>query len=190
MRVLMVDNFDSFTYNLVHYLEGEGAELTVVRNNNITQADVANYSHVIISPGPALPEQSGRLLELFSWLRKDQHVLGVCLGMQAMVIAAGGKLEQLTSVRHGVKEDVLVDRAFLEVGIFKNLPAVFSVGLYHSWKVELGEATSAYYITARSRSGVPMAIAHKSINYYGVQFHPESILSEHGRGILRNWMGA
>lgn len=186
-KVLVLDNYDSFTYNLVHYIEAIlGDDVAVFRNNEITIAQVADYSTIILSPGPGLPKDAGILLELIKEYAPTKKILGVCLGMQAIAEAFGGGLENLNQVFHGIATKINVldknDKLFL------NLPSQFNVGRYHSWVVSKNQFPSSLIITSVDDDNQIMSVRHKNYNVYGVQFHPESILSEHGKKILTNFL--
>lgn len=184
MKILLIDNFDSFTFNLVHYFESINCEITVERNNEINFNSIESYDKIVLSPGPALPKDSGDLMRFISFIHTKKPILGICLGMQALAEFFGEKLYNLEKVKHGVQET-----AFLETNskLFLDLPQNISIGLYHSWAVKLTSETNFKEI-AQSENQVLMAIEHKTLPIYGVQFHPESILTEYGKEILRNFL--
>ncbi len=179
-RILLLDNFDSFTYNLAHYLRNLNVEVDVVRNNVPIQA-VFQYDKIVLSPGPGLPNEAGNMMELLQEVDGKIPVLGVCLGMQAIALHLGGELYNLNDVKHGVQESVTVKGASL----FEGVPSRIDVGLYHSWAVR---ENSNYEIIATSDSGVVMAIQNLERKLYGVQFHPESIMTPNGLNILENFV--
>ena len=187
-KVLVLDNYDSFTYNLVHYIEAIlDSNIDVFRNNEITLAQVANYSTIILSPGPGLPKDAVIMPELIKTYAPSKKILGVCLGMQAIAEAFGGKLENLNTVYHGISTQLNVLDSSDK--LFKNLPQQFKVGRYHSWTVSKKQFPSDLIITSVDDNNKIMSLKHKEYNLYGVQFHPESILSEHGKELLANFLG-
>ncbi len=185
MRVLVIDNYDSFVYNLVHYLEALGADVTVKRNDEFTMEEVADYDKVLLSPGPGLPKDAGLMPELLKTYASSKSILGVCLGHQAIGEAFGGNLENLEEVYHGVDCNLEVIKGD---GLFKDLPANVKVGRYHSWVVQK-EVPEDLEVTAVDSNGVVMAMRHKEYDITGVQFHPESVLTECGMEMLKNWLG-
>lgn len=181
----MIDNYDSFTYNLVHYLEALGAQVDVVRNDKISVEDALKYRSIILSPGPGLPKDAGIMPELLKKVGPDHKVLGVCLGHQAIGEAFGAQLYNLPEVFHGVATPC---KLVSNDQLFTGLPESFGVGRYHSWSVvsplpEILEATAL-----DTESGSVMALKHKTLNIRGVQFHPESILTDHGKEMIKNWL--
>lgn len=179
-RLLLLDNFDSFTFNLVHYLEGLGANVDVYRNND-SGVNPSDYDGIVISPGPGLPQDAGCLMRLLGEVEGRKPVLGVCLGMQAIAVHLGGGLYNQKKVKHGVKEIIHVKDSVL----FNGLEKVIEVGLYHSWAVD---DQGNYEIDAVSENGVNMALSNSEKKMYGVQFHPESIMTTQGKKILRNYL--
>jgi anthranilate synthase component 2 len=183
VKILLVDFYDSFTYNLAHYIEPLCDQVDVIRDNEIKFETISNYDKIILSPGPGLPEntQSMRLiLENFSG---TIPILGVCLGMQGIVQFLGGSLTQKKMILHGKPVQLRVEKQSI---LFADLPAKFKVGLYHSWEVKVPD-DKKHLITAYDEHGVIMAIEHPEKKLVGVQFHPESILTEYGREILVNF---
>lgn len=184
MRILLIDNFDSFTYNLVHYLEEFEVEVRVVRNNLLEWEMLENIDGVVISPGPGLPEEAGLLLKFLENL-PSFPVLGVCLGCQALAVATQGKLRNLDKVLHGVATvGEVVDAGVL----FKNLPKHFQIGHYHSWVVDEKSLSVDWKVTMLSSDHAIMAMEHQSYPWFGIQFHPESVLTERGKEIIKNWL--
>ena len=183
MRILLVDFYDSFTFNLLHYIELQNTSVDVIRNDALIDPDILNkYSHVVLSPGPGLPSEKKNLHRILSICGGKIPVLGICLGMQGIGEFLGGKLTNMATVRHGVAETLLVKKRGI---LFKDLPTSFDVGLYHSWSVtDIDEQ----YIDAILANGIIMAISCKAKKLYGVQFHPESILSEYGKRLLGNFI--
>lgn len=181
MRVLLIDFYDSFTYNLAHYLEAMELKLTVVRHDQLSREIVGQANAIVLSPGPGLPSEKEGLAALLQEFVGKKPILGVCLGMQALVEHLGGTLENQSEVRHGVSEKINIQH---HQGLFKHLPTQIEVGLYHSWKV----VCPPDWISAKSQSGVPMAFERPELKVYGVQFHPESVLTPLGKEILRNFI--
>jgi len=186
--ILLIDNYDSFTYNLFHYLEElweEGVE--VIRNDALTIEQVKKFEQIVISPGPGLPKDSGDLIPVLKILPKEIKVLGVCLGLQAIAEVFGLRLKNLKQVVHGQSTAIKVIAR--ETPLFRGLPANFKVGRYHSWVVdEKSNIDNKLKVTAVDEAGNIMAIAHPTLPIHAVQFHPESVLCEFGKEILRNWL--
>lgn len=187
MKILILDNYDSFTYNLVHLVEEIGiGEVSVFRNDKISLADVANYDKIILSPGPGLPEEAGIMPQLIKEYAGKKPIFGVCLGHQAIGEAFGAKLFNLSRVLHGVSSPInITDTNEL---IFQNVPQGVKIGHYHSWAVANEDLPDTLRVTAVSGDGTIMAMRHKEFDVCGVQFHPESVLTEHGRTMLENWL--
>lgn len=186
MKILVFDNYDSFTYNLVHYLEKVSDHaVEVYRNDEIALQDVAAYDKILISPGPGLPSSSGILPQLLKTYASQKNILGVCLGHQAIAEAFGGSLVNLDKVYHGVATPARIVR---DDAIFKGLPAAFNVGRYHSWAVNAANVPACLEVTAVDENGIIMAMRHRTYNIRSVQFHPESVLTGHGEQIIRNWV--
>ncbi len=185
-RILIFDNYDSFTYNLVHAVKSLGYQkVDVVRNDKIDLDTVEAYDKVILSPGPGLPEEAGQLLPLVERYAPTKSMLGVCLGHQAIAQAFGARLENVPTVYHGVQTlATVVEDDYL----FTGLPAAIEVGRYHSWIVSGENFPEELVITAKDSFGVIMAMKHASLDVHGVQFHPESILTPHGIEIIRNFL--
>lgn len=185
-KVLVIDNYDSFTYNLVHLINECGQEAEVWRNDKFKIEDVDSYDKILLSPGPGIPKEAGLLLELISTYSSTKSILGVCLGQQAIAEIFGGQLFNLENPVHGVASTIQVtDKDEL---LFKGVPERFLAGRYHSWAVSSEDFPSELEVTAIDEEGVIMALSHKSLDVRGVQFHPESILSEHGKTIVDNWL--
>lgn len=188
MKILVFDNYDSFTYNLVHLVEKiTHKKVDVYRNDQIALEKVNEYDKIILSPGPGIPEEAGLLLPLIKEYAATKSILGVCLGHQAIGEAFGGKLVNLSTVYHGVATPVIIDGK-KNAQLFKYLPAVFEVGRYHSWIIAEENFPAELEITARDENNYIMALQHKSYDVQGVQFHPESVLTPMGEEILRNWL--
>ncbi|MBK7754281.1 MAG: aminodeoxychorismate/anthranilate synthase component II [Flavobacteriales bacterium] len=187
MRILLLDNYDSFTWNL-HHLLAPHAEVDVVLNDRITVDEAAGYDRIVISPGPGLPDEAGITKPLLAALLPTHPVLGVCLGLQALVEVCGGALYNQARVMHGVPVACLPEEP--RDPLFAGLPARFPVGLYHSWAADPDTLPTDLRITARSEHGVIMAVRHARYPACGVQFHPESVLTPEGGRIIRNWLNA
>jgi len=187
VRVLLLDNYDSFTYNLLHYLEmNEGVHVDVIRNDAIGMEVPASYDKIILSPGPGLPSEAGKMNDIIRRYAPEKPILGVCLGMQAMAEVYGGSLRNLATVMHGVSSPVRVTDA--SELLFKGLPPVFEGGRYHSWVVDRESLPDCFRITATDEEENIMALRHNKYNLCGVQFHPESVLTDHGKKLLKNWI--
>ncbi|QCR22004.1 aminodeoxychorismate/anthranilate synthase component II [Pontibacter sp. SGAir0037] len=185
MKVLVIDNYDSFTYNLVHLMQELGAEVTVRRNDKTTLEEVGEYDKIMLSPGPGIPDEAGLLKEIIRTFGASKSLFGVCLGHQAIGEVYGGKLFNSNEVWHGVATPVQVVRE--DEVLFKDLPKQFNTGRYHSWLVEK-ELPDSLLATAVDETGNIMALRHKEYDVRGVQFHPESVLTEQGKTIIKNWL--
>ncbi|MCC9135298.1 anthranilate synthase component II [Pontibacter silvestris] len=185
MEVLVIDNYDSFTYNLVHLMQELGAKVTVRRNDKTTLDEVGGYQKIMLSPGPGIPDEAGLLKEIIRTFGPSKSLFGVCLGHQAIGEVYGGKLFNSNEVWHGVATPVKV--VCDQEPLFKNLPQQFGTGRYHSWLVE---ADMPYCLvpTAVDDTGHIMALRHREHDVRGVQFHPESVLTENGKIIIQNWL--
>ena len=182
MHVLLVDFYDSFTYNIQHYLVNIGCKVDVIREDELDVSSVYDYDCVVLSPGPGLPSEKKNMFSIITLCRNSLPILGICLGMQAISEVLGGVLVNQNEVMHGRKVEVDI----LKKGvIFKDFPEKINVGLYHSWKVD---GLEEQFITAKSATGVIMAIESSDEYLFGVQFHPESILTEHGELVLTNFI--
>jgi anthranilate synthase component 2 len=193
MKILVFDNYDSFTYNLVHLVEKiTHIKVDVYRNDQIAMEKVKDYDKIILSPGPGIPEEAGLLLPLIKEYAATKSILGVCLGHQAIGEAFGGTLTNLSTVYHGVATEIGVGS--LESGarspLFSGLPDKIEVGRYHSWIVSEENFPEELEVTARDENNYIMALQHKKFDVQGVQFHPESVLTPMGEDILRNWLKA
>ncbi|MEN8666215.1 MAG: aminodeoxychorismate/anthranilate synthase component II [Flavobacteriaceae bacterium] len=184
-HILLIDNYDSFTYNLVHYLEDLGAQVDVFRNDKISLEAVNTYSHIVLSPGPGIPEEAGLLKEIIKTYAPTKKIFGVCLGQQAIAEVFGGQLENLSQVFHGIATPIQVNP---QAPIFKDLDTTLAVGRYHSWVVA-APLPDCLEITATDAAGQIMALQHKEYDVQSVQFHPESILTPSGKKMLANWLG-
>ena len=187
-KLLIIDNYDSFTYNLVHLVEKvSDIKYEVFRNDKISIDEINSYSKILLSPGPGLPKDAGIMPELLKKYSSSKSILGVCLGLQAIGENFGSKLKNLDAVFHGIATPIEI---ITRDSIFENCPVQFNVGRYHSWVVDNSEINSDLIITAVDEQKNIMAMKHRSYDVRGVQFHPESILSEHGELIIRNWLRA
>ncbi len=188
-KILVLDNYDSFTYNLVHYVEQLTDDpVDVFRNDKITVDEVAKYDKILLSPGPGLPVESGILLDLIKTYGRDKSILGVCLGHQAIAEAFGGSLINLDTVYHGLATPI--DILTPDDPLYVNIPVRLNVGRYHSWIVNATTLPDCFTITSLDEHGQIMGISHKQFDVRGVQYHPESVLTEHGLEIIKNWLNA
>ncbi|MCD8387434.1 MAG: aminodeoxychorismate/anthranilate synthase component II [Bacteroidales bacterium] len=187
MKIIIVDNYDSFTYNLRHLVRELGAEVDVVRNDKFQLGDLAPYDKIILSPGPGIPEEAGLLLDVIREYAPQKAILGVCLGEQAIGEVFGGKLTNLDDVYHGVQTPVRLVPEHPDY-IFRGLPEEFLVGRYHSWVVDQQGFPKCLEVTAVSPEGLVMALKHKEYDVHGIQFHPESVLTPDGRAIISNFL--
>ena len=185
-RVLVVDNYDSFVFNLVQYLGQLGAECQVVRNDEVAPADALSYDGVLLSPGPGTPERAGVCVDMVREVAGQVPVLGVCLGHQAIGVAYGAIVERAPELLHGKTSEVLHDGA----GVLAGLPSPFTATRYHSLTVREDSLPDELAVTGRTASGIVMALRHRDpgVNLDGVQFHPESVLTEGGHRMLANWL--
>ena len=187
MRILVIDNYDSFTYNVVQYLrELTGDTVTVARNDEITVSEAAEYDKILLSPGPGLPSEAGIMEELIRELGSSKSILGICLGMQAIAEVYGGELRNLDDTFHGVATKIFTENE--DEPLFKGLPLSFMGGRYHSWVAERGTLPSCLKVVASDSQKFIMGLRHTSYDVCGVQFHPESIMTEYGKQILANWL--
>lgn len=187
-RILVIDNYDSFVYNLVHYLEELDCEVTVKRNNKLHLEEVADYDKILLSPGPGIPDEAGLLKEIIKTYASSKPILGVCLGQQAIGEVFGGSILNLDQVFHGIGTNiqVIVDNELL----FKDLPKQLEVGRYHSWVVAHDDLPAELEITAVDETGQIMALRHRVFDVRGVQFHPESVLTPTGKTMIKNWVNS
>lgn len=191
MKILIFDNYDSFTYNLVHVVEKIiHGKVDVFRNDKISLEKINEYDKIILSPGPGIPVDSGLLLPLIKEYARSKSILGVCLGHQAIGEVFGGSLINLSTVFHGVATKIKVDEGRTQSGndVFNSLPAELEVGRYHSWIVNRDTFPKELEITAEDENGYIMGLRHKTFDVQGVQFHPESVLTPMGEKMMRNWL--
>jgi anthranilate synthase/aminodeoxychorismate synthase-like glutamine amidotransferase len=185
MKVLMVDNYDSFTYNLVHLLEGLGAQVRVLRNDVLDpRRDLSGVHALVVSPGPCTPDKAGESVEAIRQAMGEMPVLGVCLGHQCLAAALGGRVVRARRLLHGKVSSIYHDGA----GIFRGIPSPFTSCRYHSLVVEEASLPPELLVTARDDAGEVMAVAHSSLPVYGVQFHPEAYLTRHGETMVANFL--
>ncbi|SDD38736.1 anthranilate synthase component II [Pedobacter soli] len=184
--VLVIDNYDSFTYNLVHLINEVGYEAEVWRNDKFELADVEKYDKILLSPGPGIPEEAGLLLDVIKTYAPTKSIFGVCLGQQAIAEAFGGTLYNLGRPMHGIATPVTVVDG--DEPLFWECPQTINVGRYHSWVVSKDNFPSCLKITARDHKNEIMALRHETLDVRGVQFHPESVLTEFGRQMMENWL--
>ena len=184
--LLMIDNYDSFTYNIVQYFGELGEEVRTVRNDEVTIQDIADMKidRICISPGPKAPRDAGVSVEVIQQFGGKLPILGVCLGHQAIGEAFGGKIIRAKQVMHGKTSQI----AHTGVGVFKDIPSPFTVTRYHSLAIERASLPDCLEVTAWTDDGEIMGVRHKEFDIEGVQFHPESILSEHGHKLLKNFL--
>lgn len=185
MKLLIFDNYDSFTYNIAHAVRELGVEPDVRRNDRITIDEVGEYDKIIISPGHGIPSEAGILPQMLMRYAEEKPILGVCLGHQAIGERFGAKLRNLVNVYHGVQT---LARLTADDYIFAGMPSEFEVGRYHSWVVDKSTLPAELMVTAVSPDGEIMAMRHRDYDVRGVQFHPESILTPHGMTIIENWL--
>lgn len=185
MKTVIIDNYDSFTYNLAHLVKELGAEVDVLRNDKFELEELEKYDKIILSPGPGIPKEAGLLLEVIRTYAGRKPILGVCLGEQAIGQAFGGKLTNLSEVFHGIQTNVKIKNKDY---IFSGLPTEIPVGRYHSWVVDTDGFPEELVITAISSEGQIMALKHREYDVHGIQFHPESVLTPDGKQIVGNWL--
>lgn len=185
MKLLIIDNYDSFTYNVVHAVRQLGVNPTVKRNDELTLDEVADYDKIIISPGPGIPSEAGLVPQVLHRYATEKPILGICLGHQAIGEHFGARLRNLSQVYHGIKSTVTVTASDY---LFEGLGEAFDVGRYHSWVVDTEGLPASLEVTAMSPDGEIMALRHRSLDVRGVQFHPESILTPDGLRIISNWI--
>ena len=185
MKIVIIDNYDSFTYNLSHLIKEIGAEVTVIRNDQFTLNQLERFDKIVLSPGPGIPSEAGLLLDVIKTYKGRKPILGVCLGHQAIGEVFGGTLENLSDVFHGVATE---GTQFSNDYIFDSLPKRITMGRYHSWVVSRENFPTCLKVTAVSDEGQIMALKHKNYDIHGIQFHPESVLTPEGKTILRNFI--
>ena len=187
MKIAMIDNYDSFTYNLVHLVRELGAEITVFRNDQFELPDLDSFDKIMLSPGRGIPVEAGKLLDVIKTFAGSKPILGICLGEQAIGEVFGGKLINLSSVFHGVQTPAHI---VADDSIFRGLPRDILVGRYHSWVVDANSLPDCLEVTCVSDEGQIMALRHKEYDVRGIQFHPESVLTPLGKKMIFNWLVA
>ncbi|WP_262248919.1 anthranilate synthase component II [Parapedobacter soli] len=185
-RILVIDNYDSFTFNLVHLLHECGHDATVWRNDKFELEEVAAFDKILLSPGPGIPKEAGLLLDVIRQYGATKSILGICLGMQAIAEVYGGTLYNLSKPVHGTATPLIIK--VTDEPIFGGLPQSFPVGRYHSWAVAREGFPDVLRITAEDEQGVIMALSHTALDVKGLQFHPESVLTQHGKAMIANWL--
>lgn len=185
-KVLVIDNYDSFTYNLVHYLEDLDCEVTVWRNDKLKLEEVAAFDRIVLSPGPGIPDEAGMLKEIIKRFAPEKSIFGVCLGQQAIAEVFGGSLINLEEVYHGVATTIRVQT---DDPLFKGFPNEIEVGRYHSWVVN-PDLPDCLQATSSDQQGQVMSLRHKNYDVCAVQFHPESVLTPMGKEMLANWLNS
>lgn len=187
MKILVVDNYDSFTFNLVHLLNECGQTATVWRNDKFKLADVAEFDKILLSPGPGIPSEAGLLLDVIKEYSPTKSILGICLGMQAIAEVFDGELYNLSRPVHG--RATALEVLDPNEDLYKDLPKNFQIGRYHSWAVKPEMLPKKLKITGQDADGVIMSLRHINYDVRGVQFHPESVLTENGKKMIENWLG-
>jgi anthranilate synthase component 2 len=186
-RILVIDNYDSFTYNLVYYIEKlTGTSPSVFRNDEMSLDEVETYDKILLSPGPGVPVDAGICIDLIKRFAPTKSILGICLGHQAIGEAFGGRILNLSQVYHGVATPVIISE--FNDPLFINIPSTIIGGRYHSWVVSVDNLPDCLRITCKDENGIIMGISHKTYDVRGLQFHPESVLTEHGIDIIANWI--
>jgi len=185
-KILVIDNYDSFTYNLVHLLQELGQEYDVIRNDKFDLDEVEPYGKLLLSPGPGIPEEAGLLMEAIQRYAPTKRILGVCLGQQAIAEVFGGRLWNMPKPLHGVATDIIVTDE--SEPLFCGFPRDSKIGRYHSWAVDADTLPECLKITAVDPDGTVMALSHREYDVRGVQFHPESVLTTNGKKLMENWI--
>lgn len=186
-KIVIIDNYDSFTYNLSHLVKELGADVTVFRNDKFAMQQLASFDKIILSPGPGIPSEAGLLLETIRTYAGKKPILGVCLGHQAIGECFGGRLTNLSDVYHGVATPITQTA---DDYLFQGLQRTFDVGRYHSWVVDAEEFPACLEVTSVSEEGFIMSLRHREYDIRGIQFHPESVLTPYGNSIIKNWLDA
>lgn len=186
MKILVLDNYDSFTYNLVHIIRELGYGMDIYRNDQISVEAVGKYDKILLSPGPGIPDEAGIMKQVIRQYAASKSILGVCLGHQGIAECFGAKLFNLPHVLHGVTSTLQVTDE--EEKLFAGLPQQFTVTHYHSWVVEATTLPKEIKVTSTNEQGLVLSLAHTQFDVRGVQFHPESIMTEHGKQIIKNWL--
>lgn len=185
MKVAIIDNYDSFTYNLSHILKEAGAEVSVFRNDSFALNELDTFDKIVLSPGPGIPCEAGLLMEVIRTYAGRKPILGVCLGEQAIGEVFGAKIINLNTVFHGIQSLIEITK---EDYLFQGLPHEIFVGRYHSWVVDSTDFPDCLEVTAKSKEGYIMALRHRQYDVQGIQFHPESVLTPDGKQMIQNWL--
>ncbi len=186
MKILVLDNYDSFTYNLVHIIRELGYPMDIFRNDKIRIGEVKQYDKILFSPGPGIPDEAGIMKEVVREYAATKSILGVCLGHQGIAEVFGARLYNIPKVLHGVTSRVMITNP--KEKLFLGIPDQFTATHYHSWAVVPESITNELEVTAVNSEGLVMALAHKKYDVRGVQFHPESVMTEHGPKLIQNWL--
>ncbi|MCF6131910.1 anthranilate synthase component II [Flavobacterium wongokense] len=185
-KIVVIDNYDSFTFNLVHYLEALNAKVTVYRNDEFDIEDLQDFDKILLSPGPGIPDEAGLLKKVIAIYAPTKSILGICLGHQAIAEVFSSNLTNLKSPLHGISSKVKLTNN--PDSLFDNIPSEFEVGLYHSWIIEGKSLSNDLIVTSVNENDYIMSIRHQNFDVKGIQFHPESILTPYGKTILKNWI--
>lgn len=185
-KVAVIDNYDSFTFNLVHLLEALNAEVIVFRNDEFELEDLEPFDKILLSPGPGIPDEAGLLKKVIIAHASTKSILGICLGHQAISEVFNSNLNNLKSPLHGISSKVILTK--IPDSLFDKIPSEFEVGLYHSWIIDKKSLSEDLLVTSVNENGIIMSIRHKNLDVKGIQFHPESILTPYGKTILENWL--
>jgi anthranilate synthase component 2 len=185
-KIVVIDNYDSFTYNLVHYLEDLNCEVTVYRNDEFELTELQSFDKIVLSPGPGVPNEAGLLKAVIATYAPTKSILGVCLGQQAIGEVFGGSITNLEKVYHGVATPIQI--IVNDESLFKGLAQTIEVGRYHSWVVNTDDFPDILEVTSVDDNGQIMSLRHRTFDVKGVQFHPESVLTPLGKQILENWV--
>lgn len=186
-QILVIDNYDSFTYNLVHYLQDLGCEVTVKRNDKLDLEEVDKFDKILLSPGPGIPDEAGMLKPIIKSYGATKSILGICLGQQAIAEVYGGSIENLNKVYHGVSTSI--KRVNEDAVLYRDIPSELEVGRYHSWVVSK-KLPEVLVSTSIDENGEIMSLRHVTHDVRAVQYHPESILTPEGKKMLKNWVEA
>ena len=185
IKTVIIDNYDSFTYNLSHLLKELGADVTVVRNDRFRLEELEQYDRIVLSPGPGIPSEAGLMPQVIKLYAGRKPILGICLGHQAIGEAFGARLLNIGNVVHGVATPAHIT---VQDYLFNGLPKVIEVGRYHSWVVDDKDLPECLEVTSRSDDGYIMSLRHREYDVRGIQFHPESVLTPQGKTIIDNWL--
>jgi len=186
-KILVIDNYDSFTFNLVHYLEDLKCDVTVLRNDKFDLEDFKHFDKIVLSPGPGIPDEAGLLKAVIKRYAPSKSILGVCLGQQAIAEVFGGNIINLEEVYHGVHTNITI--SVDDEPLFNGMDKTIEVGRYHSWVVD-SNIPDALEVTSVDDNGQIMSLRHKTFDVKGVQFHPESVLTPNGKQLLENWINS